>query len=150
MPAKRLSIRTASHHHQMAVYRLMCELEEVVFPTEKFFEVYSHYIKNPAFRPLVACLDNEVVGFVGVQVQPLLHHGALVAEIAELVVSESVRGGGVGTALFDAAVQHAREAGCVQLELTSSARRVRAHEFYERLGMEKSHVGFTMPLTPIF
>jgi GNAT superfamily N-acetyltransferase len=57
-------------------------------------------------------------------------------------VAAEHRSAGIGTALLEAAVQRARQAGCYRVQLTSNVLRTDAHRFYQRHGFEPTHVGF--------
>ena len=70
---------------------------------------------------------------------------ARIAELLEFVVDSEYRSRGIGTEMFEYACAYAKEHSCVQIELVSSQRRIRAHHFYEERGMNRSHFGFTMP-----
>ena len=91
---------------------------------------------HPGIRALVAEQDNRVLGMIGlmlfhafVQDQP---HGY----ISSLVVDESARGSGAGSALLAAGEAWFRERGVDKATLTSALRREAAHGFYERRGYE--------------
>jgi ribosomal protein S18 acetylase RimI-like enzyme len=60
----------------------------------------------------------------------------LQAIIEDVVVDGSVRGGGVGTALTQAALAIAAEAGARRVDLTSRPSREAANRLYQRLGFE--------------
>lgn len=76
----------------------------------------------------------------------MLHHGACVAEVMELVVLKTEQGKGIGTRLLQHAETYAAEHGCVELELSSHFIRRDAHAFYEHYGMNKDHYNFTKEL----
>ena len=61
-------------------------------------------------------------------------------------VAPSERGHGLGAELVGWAVDAAREAGCVVVQLTTDKSRTDAHRFYERLGFVASHEGMKLPL----
>ena len=65
-------------------------------------------------------------------------------QIEAVRVAEELRGLGLGSAMIEWAVGHAREQGVSLVQLTSDARRADAHRFYERLGFAASHVGFKL------
>ena len=87
--------------------------------------------------------DARVVGTMQLTVIPgLARRGATRMQIEAVRISEELRGLGLGSAMIEWAVGHARVHGAALVQLTSDARRVDAHRFYERLGFEASHVGF--------
>lgn len=59
------------------------------------------------------------------------------AWIEDVVVDEAARGQGVGTALVEAAVRHARMVGAAHVDLTSRPSREAANRLYQRLGFER-------------
>jgi N-acetylglutamate synthase-like GNAT family acetyltransferase len=77
-------------------------------------------------------------------IQQLSYRGAKVAEIESVRVASDLRGGGLGAELIRFAVERARAAGCVRVQLTSNKQRVDSHRFYERLGFRRSHEGFKL------
>ncbi|MCQ4053042.1 GNAT family N-acetyltransferase [Aeromonas sp. SG16] len=83
-----------------------------------------------ATRVLLAEQAERVVGvLVWHWLQPL-HVAPAWGLISALVVDDGARGGGIGAALLCEAERQAREAGCSQLELSSSIKREDAHRFY--------------------
>jgi ribosomal protein S18 acetylase RimI-like enzyme len=60
--------------------------------------------------------------------------GGLKAWIEDVVVDESARGKGVGAALNEAALDHARTVGAKSVDLTSRPSREAANRLYQRLG----------------
>lgn len=82
---------------------------------------------------LVACLDGEVVGWIDLSVEYHLQSEPA-ALIGGLVVSEVVRGRGIGRQLCVAAEDWARRLGIARLRVRSNAVRERAHAFYLRDG----------------
>jgi GNAT superfamily N-acetyltransferase len=83
---------------------------------------------------LVAELPSgEIAGFSQFVHQRLIEADPR-AEVAALVVDESLRGHGVGRLLLADGEQWARERGCNFANLRSNVIRAAAHSFYERLG----------------
>lgn len=66
--------------------------------------------------------------------------------VENVVVSESCRGQGLGTQLFNALEDWARQKNCSSIQLVSSAFRTDAHSFYEKLGFQEAVRGFRKPL----
>jgi N-acetylglutamate synthase-like GNAT family acetyltransferase len=94
---------------------------------------------------LVGERDGRVVATLQLTIiQQLSYRGAKVAEIEAVRVASDLRGGGLGAELVQLAVERARAAGCVRVQLTSNKDRVDAHRFYERLGFRRSHEGFKL------
>ncbi len=63
-----------------------------------------------------------------------------------MVVAEQARGQGVGSALVAEAEARLKAAGCGLIEVTSNAKRLRAHAFYERLGYDRTSHRFAKQL----
>lgn len=129
-----------------AVYRLICELEGAGLPRSEFDRVYQSNLKNSDVLYLVCRLGGSVVAFGSLHTQLLLHHCGPAAEIQELAVLPGLRGNSIGSALFAALKEEARQRGCVLLEVCCNVRRLRAHRFYEKCGMERSHFKFTLKI----
>jgi PhnO protein len=94
--------------------------------------LWSATLCDPSHHVLVGDIDGVVIAMVDVVIRPQLHHGGLVATIDSLVVDASVRDGGRGTGLLEAAVRHATVRGALLVEVTSGLGRTDAHRFYER------------------
>lgn len=91
--------------------------------------------------------DGTLVGTLQFNVLPgLSRRGASRAQIEAVRIGSDRRGGGLGSQFIGWAVEEARRRGCGHVQLTSDARRVDAHRFYERLGFVASHVGMKLKL----
>jgi ribosomal protein S18 acetylase RimI-like enzyme len=84
-------------------------------------------------RVFVADAGNMVMGWIHVQTTQLLECDAR-AEIWGLVVSETVRGSGIGRRLVEAAEGWAHARGIAVVSLRSNQVRTAARGFYEHLG----------------
>jgi GNAT superfamily N-acetyltransferase len=89
---------------------------------------------DPSSVAYVADADGGLHGLVAVHVCPFFERAGSWGRIVALVVSEQVRGQGIGGQLVTAAESFAASRGCVRMEVTSSDRRQAAHEFYRRRG----------------
>lgn len=139
-------IRPAVTRDGVAIYKLLCQLEDACFDREAFDARFAWQLESAAFCGFVLVDDGEIAGFINVRVERQLHHEHPVAEICELVIDAGRRGVGRGKRLFEEAVAYARACGCEGIEVTSNDRRARAHRFYEAQGMERTHVKLTMGL----
>ena len=128
------------------VYSLMIELQNVDIDKAKFERVYKINLSNPAVSYYVAEDSGNVVGFISLHIQELLHHMSAIAEIQELIVRKAYRGKGVGKMLFEQATETARLKNCTQLEVCSSQNNTNAHGFYLSRGTKNSHFKFCMSL----
>jgi len=94
------------------------------------------------------CLDysNELVGFCAYAIVNNLWQAGYIAYMYAMVVDEKYRGKGFGTMLINEAIKDAKDKGLKRLELDSGFHRVKAHEFYIKLGFEKRAFLFSHPL----
>jgi GNAT superfamily N-acetyltransferase len=112
-----------------------------------YLAAFARIAASPNDRLYVAELDGEVVGtFQTTLITVMTRHGRPDMTIEAVHVRDKVRAKGVGTAMMRFAIEEARHAGASLVQLTSNAKRVDAHRFYERLGFRKSHIGFKMRL----
>lgn len=86
---------------------------------------------------LVLRRDGRPVGYAVVTLGWSLESGGLDALLDEVYLEPGLRGAGVGTALVEAAVAHARDdLGATRIYLEVEAGNDRARRLYERLGFE--------------
>jgi GNAT superfamily N-acetyltransferase len=96
------------------------------------------YIIKPGGYIFMAELNGECVGTCA-----LMKEGEDVFELAKMTVSESVRGLGVGRALGDAAIAHARAIGARRVELLTNSSLLPAITLYHSLGFVDVPLGDT-------
>ena len=83
----------------------------------------------------VACLGNEIVGWIEVSMERRLQSPEF-ALIGGLVVSQHLRGRGIGRRLCQSAEAWSWERGAGKVRVTSRTTRNDAHRFYLREGYE--------------
>jgi GNAT superfamily N-acetyltransferase len=98
---------------------------------------------SPAVELYVARHEGAVVGTIQVLFSPHIGgHGGLRCILESVFVSTAARGQGVGAAMLAVAEERARARGATLITLSSDARRVNAHRFYEQHGYAKTSVAF--------
>jgi GNAT superfamily N-acetyltransferase len=100
-------------------------------------------VSDPTVDHLVAENDDgAIVGFCSLHFRNRLNHPTPQAWVPDLIVSESLRGTGLGQALLDHAEQRAIERGCWEITLESAHHRREAHRFYGSFGMRDAGLFF--------
>ena len=96
---------------------------------------FGGHLARRETRTLVAHeATGRVLGFIDMEFRQRLGHPRPQAWVNDLVVTESERGKGIGTALLKEAEDLARKRGCFRMSLETSAWREATHRFYEREG----------------
>lgn len=102
---------------------------------------------SPNQEVMVVERDGEIVATFDLAVlASLSRQGAVRMQVEAVRVASGQRGTGLGTAVFEWIIAHARRRGCDLVQLTSDRERAGAHAFYERLGFVGSHVGYKLDL----
>ena len=88
-------------------------------------------------RILTARLDGELVGVAVISFLWTLEHGGAAAWLDEVYVEPARRRDGIGRKLVEAAMQVARDSGCIALDLEVDAGHEAAERLYERIGFRR-------------
>lgn len=94
----------------------------------------------PAGALLLAILDDQPAGCVA-----LKGHDARTCELKRLYVRPNFRGYGVGTALVEALLEQARQAGYQRMVLDSHMMMKQAHALYKAFGFQEAQVPADFP-----
>jgi ribosomal protein S18 acetylase RimI-like enzyme len=115
-------------------------LEELGYkqPVEFFRERLEIFGHKPDELVLVAEQAGSVVGLLAFRAFLYFHEPGKQGRIIALVVSENVRGGGIGRAMVAEAEKFAMECGCKRMEVTTGTQREKAHRFYESMGYQET------------
>jgi ribosomal protein S18 acetylase RimI-like enzyme len=97
-------------------------------------DVLNEIVTSPATVLLMADDDGEYVGSLTLVLFRI--PTGMRAWIEDVVVDESARGKGVGSALNLAAIERARRVGARTVDLTSRPSRQAANRLYQRLGFK--------------
>ncbi len=112
-----------------------------------YYAAYDQIANDRNNLILVADQGGEIVGTLQLNLlRGLSRKGAKRAQIEAVRVSSAHRGKGLGEKIIRAAIEMAREEGCVLVQLTTDKSRKDAHRFYERLGFHATHEGMKMNL----
>jgi len=137
---EQLFIRKAVTADEATIYQMICDLEDAAIDRDGFKNAFRSNTAATNITYFIAELNGKPVGMVSCHIQPLLHHAALVSEIQEMYVAPQYRSKNIGNELMKHVVEHAKNEGAVQIEVTSRGTRENAHRFYQKEGFEKSHV----------
>jgi GNAT superfamily N-acetyltransferase len=102
---------------------------------------------DPNNELIVAVSQAEIIGVLQITFIPYLtYQGGWRALIEGVRVSRNFRASGIGHALFEWAINRAKQRGCVLVQLTTDKSRPEALRFYEKLGFVASHEGMKLKL----
>ena len=120
---------------------LMCQLGYETRAAEMEMRLQS-ILPDSRYRTFLAVVEARVCGMIGTFCYQSYEHNNPSARILALVVSEEVRGRGVGKALVHAAETDLAARNIRRLALDTRLTRAGAHLFYERLRYEKNGFRF--------
>ncbi len=114
---------------------------------ERYQQAFRFIHADPQQELTVVEMDDGVVGtFQLTFIQYLTYGGGLRAQIEAVRVKATHRGQGLGTAIFQYAIERAKQRGAHLLQLTADKKRPDALRFYESLGFTASHEGMKLHL----
>ncbi|HEY4487606.1 MAG TPA: GNAT family N-acetyltransferase [Candidatus Paceibacterota bacterium] len=128
------------------VYKMISDLENEAMDKDFLLHSYKQNLANKDVSYWLAVSNEQPIGFISLHVQNLLHRNGPVAEIQELFVDSEFRGAHIGQRLVETAREEAIKRGCKRFEVSTNVKREGAHRFYERLGMQRTHLKFTQTL----
>lgn len=114
--------------------------------TDFFHRKMDKLVFSNSDEVVIAEVENTIVGLAHLHTALMLHYPGRLGRVMALVVSEDLRGMGVGTELMANLEKTAKDKGCTLMEITSSAQRDDAHSFYEKLGFEEKRKRFIKKL----
>ena len=135
----RIWVDSARYHQRLNAYLYAIHDAEVISNRYRRNEQYSEGVEDEDRITLVAEAEDELVGFVDVEI---LRPSAAATDfvprvhgyVPELAVAESWRGRGVGEALMTAADEWARGRGAEYMWLDVDAGNVAAQRLYAKRG----------------
>jgi len=103
-------------------------------------EMFRTALENEDYLCLVAEINGEVVGFIDMWAFPDVSHGAYLAQVQNLVVTEKMRGKGVGTKLIKEILGFFKKRKYHELHVWTEKENERAIRFYKRHGLRKEQI----------
>ena len=141
-----MNVRSAEPRDFDAVTLLLEELGRATVTDEtrdRCREIYAAQVSDPGCDHLVVENDEgEIVGFCSLHFRNRLNHSTPQAWVPDLIVSDPLRGSGIGKALLEHAESRAIERGCWEITLESAHHRREAHRFYAGFGMRDAGLFF--------
>ena len=113
---------------------------------KEYLVAFDNIIKDPNQELIVVEQDNiEIIGTLQLSfIQYLTYRGGIRAQIEAVRVRKDQRGLGIGKAMFEWAINRAKERNAHLLQLTTDKKRPDAIKFYEDLGFKATHEGMKM------
>ena len=132
-----LTIRAPEAGDMEALADLMTQLGYETRASEMEMRMET-ILANKNYATFVAVSEGKVCGMVGTYTCYTYEHNSPSARILALIVSEKMRGRGVGEALIAAAEKDLAQKNIQRVAVNTHFNRTRAHEFYEKLGYAKN------------
>ena len=112
---------------------------------EMYLSAFEVIISDPHQELMVVEKQQEVIGTMQLSfIQYLTYQGGVRAQIEAVRIRKDQRGTGLGTQMFEWAINRAKERGAHVLQLTSDKQRPDAIRFYESLGFVATHEGMKL------
>jgi GNAT superfamily N-acetyltransferase len=135
--AKEVAIRPAETADAAALAELMTQLGYPTRTSEMEMRMEA-ICADKNYTTFVAVSEGQVCGMIGTRISYSFEHNSAGGAILALVVSEKVRGHGVGHGLIAAAENDFVQRNIRRVAVYTHFRRLEAHEFYEKLGYTKN------------
>lgn len=140
-----MKIRFAKKEDKTQIFSLQDELLTAVAlaknekpkhkPIEKVgSELFDKTFHENIVKYLVAEEKGKIIGLATLIVYPIVRRGQYRAKLEELVVSEKMRGKGIGTLLLEAVLKYCKAHDIPTMVLNSEVDLSKAHKFYEKHG----------------
>lgn len=113
----------------------------------RYLEAFYKIDADPNQYLMVVKKSDEIVGTCHLTLTPSLTFiGSTRMQIEAVRVAASYRGQGIGQWMIHEAIKFGKQNDAVIIHLTTNKERLRAKQFYERLGFEASHEGMKLYL----
>lgn len=149
-----LTYRLATEADLIAIVRMLADDKlgttrenfQVPLP-EAYQQAFERISSDPNQELTVVEQNGEVIATFQMTFIPYLtYQGGIRAQIEAVRVRFDQRGQGLGTEIFQYAIERAKQRGAHLLQLTTDKKRPEALKFYESLGFVASHEGMKRTL----
>ncbi len=130
------TIRSAKPEDTSAVVALVTEMAVEDGETTDLAQAYAaEFLRSTGCGALLAEVDGRPVGLLSYTIRPDLYHAGPTCLIQELVVTSTLRGQGVGSALLEALISQMRAEGMQEVSVSTMPDNHGAIAFYRRHGL---------------
>ena len=156
MNKENYSVRKAELKDLRKIIELYAEQDELSQARENlssdldqsYLKAFERISQDPNQYLMVVEDPSEIIGTCQLTLMPSLTlRGALRLNIEGVRVAEKYRGQKIGEWMIDQAIQYGKNHGASLVQLTTNKQRLRAKNFYEKLGFVASHEGMKLDLT---
>ncbi|HIJ95899.1 MAG TPA: GNAT family N-acetyltransferase [Desulfuromonadales bacterium] len=127
----------------LSLYAQLGQDDGSVLPVAEAEIIFEKIRSYPDYWIYLAIMGDRPVGtFALLIMDNIAHMGIKSAILEEVVVSEELRGQGIGTKMMDYAHDLCRQAGCYKMTFSSNLKREAAHRFYESIGFQRHGYSF--------
>lgn len=124
-----------------AICGLVCGQEGLELSREKFYDILNEQLQD---RQHYYCLvyeeNSRIEGVLNLRIERQLRYAGPVAEITEFFVAPDHRNQGIGTGLFEQALELTQKFRCRHLEVSCRAEEESGRRFFEKRGLMASYV----------
>ena len=145
-PVAELVIRPAELTDVHSIASLM---EELGYPTRaaEMQMRLEPILQDSRYRTFVAVRGGKIAGMIGTFCYLSYEHNNVGGRILALVVTEKMRGHGIGRALVNAAEKDFTERNITRVAVNTRFTREDAHSFYESIGYTRNGFRFVKTLS---
>lgn len=118
---------------------------QVPLPEEYYIAFKNINSDNNQELIVVENNESEIIGTLQLSfIQYLTYRGGIRAQIEAVRIRKDQRGTGLGTKMFEWAIERAKEKKAHVLQLTTDKKRPKAINFYKKLGFIDTHEGMKL------
>lgn len=141
-----IDIRKVNLNDLNIVYQMICQLENDTLDFDGFKNAFIQNLNHENVCYYIAQTGQDLIGFISVHVQFLIHHAGEVAEIQEFYVDQNHRGKGIGKKLMAEVFSFLKNKSIASIEVSSNKKRIENVAIYEQLGFRLTHNKLTISM----